>query len=80
MKLSNSFYDNTVESIFIMHLVVDGSSCHGVFGVDGAQHQEEDERVEATADLAARRSGGRRRTTTTRSRSHSLVSAQERPH
>jgi hypothetical protein len=50
MKLSNSFYDNTVESILIMHFVVDGSSCHGVFGVDDAQHQEEDQRVEATAD------------------------------
>jgi hypothetical protein len=33
-----------------MHFVVDGSPCHGVFGDDGAQHQEEDERVEATTD------------------------------
>jgi hypothetical protein len=50
MNLSNSFCDNTVESILIMHFVVDGSPCHGVFGDDDAQHQEEDERVEATAD------------------------------
>jgi hypothetical protein len=32
MNLSNSFCDNTVESILIMHFVVDGSPFHGVFG------------------------------------------------
>jgi hypothetical protein len=50
INLSNSFYDSTVESILFMHFVVDGSPCHGVFGDDGAQHQEEDERVEASVD------------------------------
>jgi hypothetical protein len=50
INLSNSFYDSTVESILIIHFVVDGSPCHGVFGDDSAQHQEEDKHVEATAD------------------------------
>jgi hypothetical protein len=32
MNLSNSFCDNTVESILTMHFIVDGSPCHGVIG------------------------------------------------